>query len=465
MSDIYTNYNNGKSPEPGLVWSGASWAYPTQGAGALKDGGTLTVWPDNGRAPIESFNPDTGNGFSSVLDSIYQNPQSTASPEIQRSVSRVLAGFGVPQWDNLQSAPFARITPPSDFPNSNNMTNPSIVAFPARLLSNTPLSANTAAPSSINLHTRIADDVIDGVQYLAAVGDHSRTGFNVPVRTAQALKPKNMWNAGWMPGGLNFLEYVMDFNNIYPAAKHDGTVAEMGLRPAGATIGANTDDMIIWFPVGSNVEPYYVAFTTMLPPQSLANRTSQQKAAQDAIDANKLKDAVKAVTDFYQLTTKVAGAQASKAAQELAANAKGKTLRNAEQALAAFEKHKNALNQKYSAADRKAIATAVASMNKQVQANHLKQMSRGLGTTSKLFDAFDVFSAFKTAMDTNEWRPFFVTVGGIYAGNQATALTALAFSGMLATPMGIVGYVFLLTAVNSFMSDTFNTELKKLVGI
>ena len=140
-------------------------------------------------------------------------------------------------------------------------------------------------------------------------------------------------------------------------------------------------------------------------------------------------------------------------------------MRNVEQALAAFEKHKSVLNQKYSAADRKAIANAVASMNKQAQANHLIQMSRGLGFTSKLFDAFDVTSAFKTAMDTNDWRPFFVTVGRIYAGSQATALTALAFSAMLDTPMGIVGYVFLLTAVNSFMSDTFNTELKKLVGI
>ena len=290
MSDIYENYNNGKAPEPGLVWSGVSWGYPTQGVGDIRDGGSLTVWPDKGRAPIESFNPDTGNGFSSVLDSIYQTPQSTASPEIQRAVSSVLTGFGVPHWDNLQSANFARITPPSNFPNSDNMINPSIVAFPARLLSSTPLLANSAAPSSVNLHTRIADDVIDGVQYLAAVGDHSRIGFNIPVRTAQAARPKGMWNAGWMPGGLNFLEYIIDFNNTYPAAKHDGTVAEMGLRPSGATIGANTDDMIIWFPVGMNLEPLYVAFTTMLPPKSLANRTSQQKTAQHVIDANKLKD-------------------------------------------------------------------------------------------------------------------------------------------------------------------------------
>ncbi|ORM67871.1 hypothetical protein HA48_21160 [Pantoea wallisii] len=283
---------------------------------------------------------------------------------------------------------------------------------------------------------------------------------------AKATKADGNWDAGWQPGSLGFLELtVVNKPHQHPFEGRLGNLAELPLRPAGSTVGAMTNDFVLWFPMGSNLEPLYVAFTTILPAGPLKNRADQQAAAQTKIDVQRMQDAAKSVVDFYQLATDRAGAQATKAAQELASQVKGKTVRNAEQALAAFNKYKDVLNKKYSLADREAIAKALDATNMQTLANNLKRLSRGLGYTSKLFDASTIIKEARNALRSGDWKPFFVTVGSMYAGQQATALTALAFSALLTTPMGIVGYVFLLMAVNSFVGDTFTTELKKLAGV
>lgn len=48
--------NNGTSPQPGMVWDGAQWRWPTTGSWSGND---LTVTPGN---PFNSANPFGGNG-------------------------------------------------------------------------------------------------------------------------------------------------------------------------------------------------------------------------------------------------------------------------------------------------------------------------------------------------------------------------------------------------------------------
>lgn len=460
----YENYNNGNAPEPGLIWNGASWAYPTTGT---MSGNTMTVWPQqNNSKPIDFSGPPEASGYNQPTDGMWIDVPNTLSTELQRALNLVETGLSVPQWDDFISAAFARFKPESEFPGSDNTVNPSIMIMPAKHLTHTPMLANSPMPASVDLHTRIADDVIDGVQYLSAVGNKSPTPFKIQVRMAQATKADGQWYAGWQPAGLGFLELtVVNKPHQYPSDGRMGNPVELPLRPAGSTVGAMTNDMILWLPQGSNLEPLYIAFTTILPPEPLKNRTEQQAAAQNKIDAQRLQDAAKSVVDFYQLATERAGVQASKAAQELANTVKGKAIRNADQALAAFNKYKDVLNEKYSVADREAIAKALDATNLEMLANNLKRLSRGLGYTSKLFDASTIIKEARNALRTGDWKPFFVTTGSIFAGQQATALTALAFSALLTTPMGIVGYIFLLMAVSSFVEDTFTTELKKLAGV
>lgn len=101
----YENYNNGVSPEPGLVWDGGGWVYPTTG---YIGGDTLTVWPESSaRYPVESFNPDTGGGFVPTVDGVWENPLPSLFPEMQTALSQVIQGLSSPQWDNFISAPFS----------------------------------------------------------------------------------------------------------------------------------------------------------------------------------------------------------------------------------------------------------------------------------------------------------------------------------------------------------------------
>lgn len=461
----YENYNNGVSPEPGLVWDGGGWVYPTTG---YIGGDTLTVWPESSaRYPVESFNPDTGGGFVPTVDGVWENPLPSLFPEMQTALSQVTQGLTSPQWDNFISAPFWRFTPALAYPTPDNTVNPYITMLPLKQLTHTPVSAGSAAPASVMLHTRITDDVRNGVQYLAAVGDQRQQSFNVPVRQA-SYKGSNTeaFFAGMMPGSLGFLEFY-----IYSTSKEGtrpwNTSVEQGeLLPAGATAGANTQDLIVWFPAESGMEPLYVAFTTSMPAAQLQRRAEQQAQAQLTVDDNKLKDSAKAVVDFYQLATERAGAQISQAAKTLADSVQGKQIRNAEEAYAAFQEYGNVLNNKYSVADREAIAQALEAVDKQTLSENLVRLSKGLGYTSKLIDGYDIVGVeLPKTLRTGDWRPFFVTVGGIYLGVQAAHLTALAFGALLTTPAGIIAYVALLTATSAFVNDTVMLEIKRLVGL
>nr|WP_286009847.1 colicin-like pore-forming protein [Escherichia coli] len=61
--------------------------------------------------------------------------------------------------------------------------------------------------------------------------------------------------------------------------------------------------------------------------------------------------------------------------------------------------------------------------------------------------------------------PFFVKLESLAAGRAASAVTAWAFSVMLGTPVGILGFAIIMAAVSALVNDKFIEQVNKLIGI
>ncbi|TDT56916.1 colicin pore forming domain-containing protein [Enterobacter sp. AG5470] len=179
-----------------------------------------------------------------------------------------------------------------------------------------------------------------------------------------------------------------------------------------------------------------------------------------------VKDAVKFTADFYKEVTAKFSEQSAKVAQELAAAAKGKKIRNVEQALAAFDRFQTVLDKKYSVADREAIAKALESVNRANMASSLAKFSKGFGYVGKAIDAYDaILVELPKAIRTKNWRPFFVKVEAIAAGNAATALTAFVFSAITGSALGILGFALMMAIVGALVDEAFITKVNALLGV
>ncbi|ECX6751347.1 hypothetical protein ATZ89_21035 [Salmonella enterica subsp. enterica serovar Heidelberg] len=56
-------------------------------------------------------------------------------------------------------------------------------------------------------------------------------------------------------------------------------------------------------------------------------------------------------------------------------------------------------------------------------------------------------------------------VQSLAAGRAASAVTAWAFSVMLGTPVGILGFAIIMAAVSALVNDKFIEQVNKLIGI
>lgn len=97
--------------------------------------------------------------------------------------------------------------------------------------------------------------------------------------------------------------------------------------------------------------------------------------------------------------------QASALAQEFANQATGKTLRNVDQALAAFKNYRNSLGAKFGAADRNAFANALNLVQYSSYATQLAKFSKGFGYYGTATDSYDVLKEVVKAFQTDNWRP------------------------------------------------------------
>jgi hypothetical protein len=185
-----------------------------------------------------------------------------------------------------------------------------------------------------------------------------------------------------------------------------------------------------------------------------AKRLAEQKAAE--ID---YQGALKFTVDFYEKLSENFGARFSASAQELAVEAQGKTIRSAEQGIAAFDKYKDGLNKKFSIQDRAAIASALDSLNHAELGKNLSQFAKGFGYTGKLLDAKDLIVEIKQGYQTGEWSAVFLKVETLALGAAATALLTFVFALTATSGMTILGFSMLVAISGALINDA---QVKKL---
>lgn len=135
-------------------------------------------------------------------------------------------------------------------------------------------------------------------------------------------------------------------------------------------------------------------------------------------------------------------------AREMAGQAKGKKIRNVEEALKTYEKYRADINKKINVKDRAAIAAALESVKLSDISSNLNRFSRGLGYAGKITNFAD-------------W----ITEFGKIAGNAATALVALVFSILTGSALGIIGYGLLMAVTGALIDETLVEKANKFWGI
>jgi len=176
-------------------------------------------------------------------------------------------------------------------------------------------------------------------------------------------------------------------------------------------------------------------------------------------------DAVKFTADFMAEITGKYSQQASALAQEYAEHAKGKTLRNVDEALAAFNNYKNSLGAKFSAADRNAIANALNSVQYSSYATQLAKFSKGFGYYGVATDTYETVKELIKAFLTDNWRPALVKIEALTAGKVAVVAVAFTFAALAGTPIGILGYGVLLALTSALVDDALINKINATLGL
>lgn len=180
-------------------------------------------------------------------------------------------------------------------------------------------------------------------------------------------------------------------------------------------------------------------------------------------ELEQVKNAVKFTADFYKELTEKFGERSAILAQDLADRAKGKQIRNVDDALKAFERYTDVLGKKFSVKDREAIAKALEFIDKDLMARNLQKFSKAFGIWGKAIDGADFVNEFKNAIETGNWKPFFVKAETIGAGMAVSALLAVSMSIMTATPIGIVGFSLLMAVSGAFIDDNLIEKLHDFI--
>ncbi|NNB42281.1 colicin-like pore-forming protein [Pseudomonas chlororaphis] len=204
--------------------------------------------------------------------------------------------------------------------------------------------------------------------------------------------------------------------------------------------------------------------------KSLEDRLPKLDAAKLAQDAEakakadvEMKDALKFTADFYKEVTAKFGERASTLAKELAENSKGKKVRNAQEALKAYDQYKGNLNKKFSVKDRQAIANAMEGLNKDMMAKSLTKFSKGFGTVGDVMDFVDLATEAKKSVQNDNWAPFFLKAETIIVGKGATAAVAFMFGMTAATPIGILGFALLMAVTSSLVDDALVGKINSYI--
>lgn len=187
------------------------------------------------------------------------------------------------------------------------------------------------------------------------------------------------------------------------------------------------------------------------------------KLAERANDAEQTIEAVKFTLEFYASIGERFGERASTLAKGLAESAKGKTIRNAEQAINAFDAYKDALDKKFSAQDRQAISNALGSLDQQTMASSLSKFGKSLGFAGHMIDAVELATEATKSAESGNWAPFYIKAETLILGQAAGVILGLAFGLTMATPIGILGFGLLLAATGVLIDETLVSELNSYI--
>lgn len=185
--------------------------------------------------------------------------------------------------------------------------------------------------------------------------------------------------------------------------------------------------------------------------------------AERANDAEQTIEAVKFTLEFYATIGERFGERASTLAKGLAQSAKGKTIRNAEQAINAFDAYKDALDKKFSAQDRQAISNALGSLDQQTLASSLSKFGKSLGFVGHMIDAVELATEATKSAESGNWAPFYIKAETLILGQAAGVILGLAFGLTMATPIGILGFGLLLAATGVLIDETLVSELNSYI--
>ncbi|HGA7258585.1 TPA: colicin-like pore-forming protein [Salmonella enterica subsp. enterica serovar Virchow] len=199
--------------------------------------------------------------------------------------------------------------------------------------------------------------------------------------------------------------------------------------------------------------------------QQVTEAENALKVAIDNLNSSQMKNAVDATISFYQSLTEKYGEKYSLIAQELAEKSKGKKIGNVDEALAAFEKYKDVLDKKFSKADRDAIVNALKSVDYSDWAKHLDQFSRYLKISGWVSTGYDIYSDIRKGIDTDDWRPLFITLEKLATDAGVGYIVALGFSVIASTALGIWGVAIITAILCSFVDKYILNALNEALGI
>ena len=178
-----------------------------------------------------------------------------------------------------------------------------------------------------------------------------------------------------------------------------------------------------------------------------------------------LQDALKFTADFYKELTGKYSQKASVLAQTFATQVKGKSLRNIDEALVAYERYRNSLGAKFGAKDRNAIINALQSVKYADLSGNLSKHSKALGYYGGFADGFGLIQDIINAFKTNNWRPVFVKLESLVVGKLAIGVTAFAFDIIAGAPLGIIGFALIIALVGALVDDSLMNSINSKLGI
>ncbi|WP_203436264.1 colicin-like pore-forming protein [Enterobacter hormaechei] len=193
-----------------------------------------------------------------------------------------------------------------------------------------------------------------------------------------------------------------------------------------------------------------------------ARKSQAEKNAQDIFSSFPT-NAISIASDFHKAVADKFGEKFSKEAKALAEASKGKKIRNAAEAIKAFDKYKGALNKKYGVADRQAIANALESLDKKQMAAQLSKFGKMFFAVSETLQWSGFINGIVKGFRTGDWNDAIINGEKIAASKLASYMVVVAFGAIATTPIGIIGFAAILAITSALITDDLMKKMNDLI--